>query len=211
MRHALLSILLVTTLFCKAQPTKYEKDLATAVGLFHQMSSPASYEASFQRFEILSNSNPSDWLPPYYAAIVKVKMCLSKMGNQDQLAEEGLYWVARAKKIQINDEVYCAESMANTAKMSIHPTTRWFSYESRIKHPLALAKNINPKNPRIYILQANLEYRMPGLFGGGCKNALPLAIKADKLLLAEGGNKGNLPHWGGQSVSELLKACPINK
>ena len=180
MRHTLLSIFLVTTLLGNAQPTKYEKDLATAVALFYQMSSAASYEAAFKRFEILSNTNTSDWLPPYYAAIVKVKMCLSKMGNQDQLAEEGLYWIARTKKIQINDEVYCAESMANTAKMSVHPTVRWFAYENKIKHPLELAKNINPKNPRIYILQANLAYRIPSLFGGGCKVALPLAKKAEK-------------------------------
>ena len=132
------------------------------------------------------------------------------MGNQDQLAEECLYWIARTKKIQINDEVYCAESMANTAKMSVHPTVRWFAYENKIKHPLELAKNINPKNPRIYILQANLAYRIPSLFGGGCKVALPLAKKAEKLLLEEGINTGNMPHWGVQSVRDLLKACPVN-
>jgi len=210
MRQALLCIFLVTSLFCNAQPAKYEKDLATAISLFYQMSSAASYEAVFKKFETLSNTNPNDWLPPYYASIVKTKMCLSKMGNGDQLADEGLYWIERCKKIQVNDEVYCAESMANTAKMSVRPTVRWFSYENKIKHSLELAKKINPKNPRIYILQANLEYRIPGLFGGGCKTALPLAIKAEKFLLEEGVNRGNMPHWGVQSVRDLLKACPIN-
>ena len=35
----------------------YEKDLATAVALFYQMSSAASYEAAFKRFEILNSRN----------------------------------------------------------------------------------------------------------------------------------------------------------
>ena len=209
MRQVLLYILLITTLTSSAQPSKYEKDLTTAVVSFYQMTTVESYELAFKRFELISNTNPNDWIPAYYASMIKIKMCLSKMGDQEQLADAGLYWIAKCKKIQLNDEVYCAESMAYTAKMSIRPTARWLLYENKIKAPLELAKKINPKNPRIYTLQANLVYRMPSLFGGGCKAALPLAKKAEKLLLEQGTPISNLPHWGGQAIRELLKACPL--
>lgn len=209
MRQSLFFIFLMSTLVSTAQPTKYEKDLTAAVTLFYQMSSKESYEIAFKKFELLSNANTTDWIPPYYASLIKVKMCLSKMGVEEQLADEGLYWMQRSKKIQVNDEVYCAESMAYTAKMSIHPMVRWLVYENKIKAPLELAKKINPKNPRIYILQANLEYKIPSLLGGGCKAALPIAKKAQKLLLEEGLPMDNMPHWGGQSIRDLLKACPI--
>ena len=55
-------------------------------------------------------------------------------------------------------------------------------YEDKIKNPLRLAKKINPKNPRIYLLEANIQQKLPFIFGGGCKSTKPLIQQAERLL-----------------------------
>lgn len=209
MKYLLLFIFLSFSVHCIAQDMSYEKELSDAVRYFNKIDKEEQFEIAFKKFERLSNAHPKEWLAPYYAAILKSKMCISKMDNPDVLADEALYWIGKCKTIQVNDEILCAESMANTAKMSVHPSFRWLKYEDRIKHPLQLAKKINPSNPRIYVLEANLEFKMPGIFGGGCKKALSIARKAEKLLTEQGVRANNLPHWGMQSIQVLYKSCPL--
>lgn len=207
MKYCLLIILLCSSILAHSQLNKYETGLTSATEFFYRMQSKEEHELAFNKFELLSNAYPNEWLPPYYAAIVKARMSILKLGDRDAIADEAISWVARAKKIQINDEILCAESLANSAKMSISPMRRWLSYESRIQQPLKAAKKINPNNPRIYILEATILHHLPGLFGGGCKGALPIAKKAEKLLEEQGSNRGNLPRWGQKSVKDILKSC----
>lgn len=209
MRFLLLTILLSIGVYAAAQDVNYEKELTDAVRYFNKIEKEEQFIIAFKKFERLSNQYTRDWLAPYYAAILKSKMCISKMGDVDLLADEALQWIEKCKMIQVNDEILCAESMANTAKMSVHPSFRWLKYEDRIKRPLQLAKKINPSNPRIYVLEANLEFKIPVLFGGGCKKALPIARKAEKLLLEQGIRANNLPYWGMQSIKALYVSCPF--
>lgn len=206
MRYLFLILAMQFVYGVNGQAIKYELGLATAVEHFYKMQSKEEHEITFNKFEALSNAYPNEWLPAYYASIVKARMSLLKMGDRDLIADEAISWVARSKKNQVNDEVLCAESLANSAKMSISPMRRWFSYESRIKTPLTLAKKINPHNPRIYVLEATMQHHLPSLFGGGCKAAIPIAKKAEKLL-EEQGNRGNLPRWGIKSIKDILNAC----
>lgn len=207
MKYCFLMFLLCSSILAHTQPNKYETGLSSATELFYRMQTKEDHELAFNKFELLSNAHPHEWLPPYYASIVKARMSIMKLGDREEIADEAINWVAKAKKIQINDEILCAESLANSAKMSISPMRRWLSYESRIKHPLKLAKKVNPNNPRIYVLEATILHHLPGLFGGGCKGALPIAKKAEKLLDEQGGNRGNLPRWGIKSIKDIIKTC----
>ncbi|MEY3874050.1 MAG: hypothetical protein RL363_771 [Bacteroidota bacterium] len=207
MKYCLLILLFCSSLLAHSQPNKYETGLSAATELFYRMQSKEDHELAFNKFELLSNAYPHEWLPPYYASIVKARMSILQLGDREAIADEAIVWVARSKKIQINDEILCAESLANSAKMSISPMRRWLAYESRIKHPLKAAKKINPNNPRIYVLESTISHHLPGLFGGGCKGALPIAKKAEKLLEEQGTHRGNLPRWGIKSIKDILKAC----
>jgi len=208
MRYVLLLLLLSQTSF--AQNPKYEKELAAAISCLNQNCSTIQLESAFKKLEQISNENPKEWLPPYYAAMMRIRQSLFNSTDADALADQAIIWVNKSKSIQVNDEVLCLECMAYSAKMSIHPTRRWLAYEGRIKAPLEAAKKINPKNPRIYILEANIAYHVPALFGGGCKQAMPIAQKAAHLLTAQGVRPGNLPSWGAQKIQEVLAGCKYN-
>jgi hypothetical protein len=209
MKNLLVLFVLLLQLPLQAQSPNQAKVLESAVMQFNQANNPNSYKQLYLQFEQLYSVDKTNWLIPYYAGMTKSIMCLLKMGDRDALANDALLWVARAKAIEVNDEIYCAESLAYTAKMSVNPALRWFTYEGKIKNTLSLAKKLNPSNPRAYILEANIQQKLPFIFGGGCKSAKPLIQKAE--LFISNQNKANSiePSWGIQSLVKLKKACPF--
>ncbi len=191
----------------QAQVNSTNKTLETAVMQFNQGNKNLNYQELYLQFEQLYAVNKTNWLIPYYAGMTRSIMCLLKMGDKDALANDALLWVGRAKSIMANDEVYCAESLAYTAKMSVNPLLRWLTYEGKIKKSLSLAKKLNPNNPRAYVLEANIQQKIPYIFGGGCKSVKPLIQKAELCFNAQ--TKPNLvePSWGFQSLVQLKKVC----
>ena len=209
MKNLLVLFVLLLQLPLQAQSPNQAKVLESAVMQFNQANNPNSYKQLYLQFEQLYSVDKTNWLIPYYAGMTKSIMCLLKMGDRDALANDALLWVARAKAIEENDEIYCAESLAYTAKMSVNPALRWFTYEGKIKNTLSLAKKLNPSNPRAYILEANIQQKLPFIFGGGCKSAKPLIQKAELFISNQNRANSIEPSWGIQSLVKLKKACPF--
>lgn len=193
----------------QSQSNSFGKNLAAAVVLFDQCQTKEQYEVAFAKMEELYKQDPTAWLPPYYASIIKARMAMKKMGDSDQLADQAIQWLGMTKAIHNSDEVLCLESLVYTSKMSVNPPFRWKSYESKIKKPLDQAMALNKNNPRPFILKANLQYKMPLFFGGGCNSAKPFAAKAKEILDQQKTDFTVMPHWGRAILTELLKACPI--
>ncbi len=193
----------------QAPSANFSKKLADAVVLFDQCQTKEQYVLTFAKMEELYKQDPSAWLPPYYASIIKARMAMKKMGNTDMLADEAIRWLAITKALHNSDEVLCLESVVYTSKMSVSPTFRWNAYESKIKKPLEQAMILNKNNPRPYILKANIQYKMPAIFGGGCNSARPIAQKAKLLFEQQKTEFTVMPHWGKSSLEELIKGCPL--
>ena len=209
MKNLVVLFVLLLQLPLQAQSPNQSKVLESAVMQFNQANNPNSYKQLYLQFEQLYSVDKTNWLIPYYAGMTKSIMCLLKMGDRDALANDALLWVARAKAIEVNDEIYCAESLAYTAKMSVNPALRWLTYEGKVKNALSLAKKLNPNNPRAYLLEANIQQKLPFIFGGGCKSAKPLIQKAELFISNQNRANSIEPSWGIQSLVKLKKACPF--
>ncbi len=209
MKRLIVFFILLFQLPLQAQTSNQSKALESAVIQFNQTNSPSSYKQLYLQFEQLYSLDKTNWLIPYYAGMTKSLMCLLKMGDRDALANDALIWLARAKSIEVNDEIYCAESLAYTAKMSVNPALRWLTYEGKIKNTLSMAKKLNPNNPRAYILEANIQEKLPFIFGGGCKSAKPFIQKAELFISTQNRANSIEPSWGIQSLVKLKKACPF--
>jgi len=193
-----------------AQSANYSKNLETAVQLFDKSQTKENYESVFEKMEELFNQAPSEWLPAYYASLIKSRMAIKKMGNADELADQAIKWFFVTKSLHNSDEVLCLESLAYSAKMSVSPVFRWKAYESKINKPLENAMALNKNNPRPYILKANIQYKIPALFGGGCAAAKTMIQKAKSIYESQKDEFTVMPHWGRPLLAESLKACPIN-
>ena len=124
MKNLFVFFILLVQLQVQAQATNQSKALEAAVMQFNQATKNQAYQELYLQFEQLYAVNKTNWLIPYYAGMTRSIMCLLKMGDRDALANDALLWVGRAKSIVKNDEVYCAESLAYTAKMSVNPALR---------------------------------------------------------------------------------------
>jgi hypothetical protein len=209
MKNLFIFFILLVQLPVQAQATNQSKALEAAVMQFNQANKNQAYQELYLQFEQLYAVNKTNWLIPYYAGMTRSIMCLLKMGDRDALANDALLWVGRAKSIVKNDEIYCAESLAYTAKMSVNPALRWLVYEGKIKKALSFAKKLNPNNPRAYVLEANIQQKIPFIFGGGCKSVKPLMQKAELCFNAQTKVNSVEPSWGFQSLVQLKKACPF--
>ena len=190
-----------------AQNTAYTKKLLSAISDFDQLEQTKQFNSCFLNMEALANQNQHDWVPRYYASLLKTKMCILKYKNPDNLADEAIDWAQKAKAISLNDEILCVESLANIAKMAVSPVVRWMAYQDKIKHPLRQAKKINPFNPRVYLIEANLQYQMPKLFGGGCSQIEKIFNRADVLMSKQNMTNPLQPHWGHELLEKVRKAC----
>ena len=193
----------------KSQSSSFTKNLEAAVHLLDKCHTRDQYSAAFAKMEELHKQDPSAWLPTYYASIIKARMAMKKMGDSDQLANEAIQWLAITRALHNSDEVLCLESIVYTSKMAVNPIFRWKVYESRIKKPLEQAIALNKNNPRPYILKANLQYKMPVIFGGGCNSARPIAQKAKLAFDQHKTDFTVMPHWGRPILEDLIKACPL--
>ena len=193
----------------KSQSSSFTKNLEAAVVLLDKCQTRDQYVIAFAKMEELHKQDPSAWLPTYYASIIKARMAMKKMGDSDQLANEAIQWLTITKAKHNSDEVLCLESIVYTSKMAVNPIFRWKVYESRIKKPLEQAIALNKNNPRPYILKANLQYKMPILFGGGCNSARPIAQKAKLAFDQLKTDFTVMPHWGKPILEDLIKACPL--
>jgi hypothetical protein len=194
----------------QAQVSNFTKNLEAAVQLFDKSQTKENYELVYSTMENLSKQAPNDWLPAYYASLIKARMALKKMGNAEALADEAIQWLHYTKSKHNSDEVLCLESLVYSAKMSINPIFRWKAYEARINKPLEQAMALNKNNPRSYILKANILSKMPPLFGGGCRDAKPLIRQAKTIVDTQKEEFSIMPHWGKSLLYELVKACPID-
>jgi hypothetical protein len=200
----------LTCIGAQAQFNSYVKNLEAAVQLFDKSQTKENYELVYSKMEEISKQAPNEWLPAYYASIIKARMALKKMGNPDALADQAIQWLNYTKSKHNSDEVLCLESLVYSSKMSINPVFRWKAYEARINKPLEQAMALNKNNPRSYILKANIIYKMPILFGGGCADARPLIQKAKIIFDTQKEEFNIMPHWGRPLLNDLMKACPID-
>jgi hypothetical protein len=56
-------------------------------------------------------------------------------------------------------------------------------------------------------LEANIQQKLPFIFGGGCKSVKPLIQKAELCFNAQTKVSSVEPSWGIQSLILLKKAC----
>lgn len=194
-----------------AQVPSYQKNMEVAVLYFDQCQTKEQYQTAMLKMQELHQVNPKEWLPPYYIALINSRLCMKKMvENLDDIADEAIAWAIKAQQLHHSDEVLCAVSLAYTAKMSINPTLRWLSYEKKIKTPLEQAIQLNKNNPRAFTLKASLQYKIPLLLGGGCKQATSYAMTAKNIFDRQKNEFTIYPHWGRPILNEILKACLID-
>lgn len=207
-------LFLLLVLYCSinfSSANDYQKELGKSIEALLQVDdNPEEYLALAHKFEALSKTKEKEWLPLYYAALSNVWATFSddNKAHTDSILDHCTSLLERAEELSGDkSELLCLHSLVASAKIMVDPRTRGMKYAAQSSGFLDNAQKANPNNPRVYFVKAQSLIFTPEMFGGGCKNAKPLADEAFEKYQTFKPKSAFAPNWGLSECVELQKEC----
>lgn len=197
------------TFSASAQSEQYEGAMKQQLSL---LDSASTYSANGMQqlantFERIAEAEKTQWLPYYYAAYCRVNEAYMAKDKSkvDGLADKALVNIEKAQALKGKDsEISCIQSMISSARIGVDPMTRGMKYGPESGAYLEEAKQLNPENPRVYMLQGQSLLYTPEAFGGSktkAKETFELALKKFAAFKPE---SALAPNWGEHYVKQLI-------
>src|SRR5690606_26994121 len=163
------------TMIIFGQNEKYVKAMEQKIAALDTTRNTVALQGLANDFERIAIAEKTEWLPFYYAALANVNMGYSMMENAmggdaskiDPVSDkaEALLKQAEALKKE-NSELYVVKKMINSLRMIVDPQNRFMQYGPLAQQALDKARQLNPDNPRIYLLEGQDKFYTPEQFGG---------------------------------------------
>jgi len=193
------------TMIIFGQNEKYSTAMEQKIAALDTTRDPVALQELANGFERIAMAEKNEWLPFYYAALANVNMGYSMMDNAmsgdaskiDPVADkaEALLNQAEALKKE-NSELYVVKKMINSLRMIVDPQNRFMQYGPLAQQALDKAKQLNPDNPRIYILEGQDKFFTPAEYGGSkteAKKLFETALQKFEIYKLENPLE---PNWG---------------
>ena len=183
-----------------SQSEKFIKAMEEKVALVNTAASMENWQDLANSFERIGEAEKEQWLPYYYAALSRVMMGYMISNGQtggfadktDPEADKAEELLNKALALtKENSEIWCVKKMIATLRMTADPMTRFQTYGMAASDALQKAKQLDPQNPRVYLLEGQDKFYTPEQFGGSKTEA--------KLLFEESVKK----HESFKSVSSI--------
>jgi hypothetical protein len=183
-----------------------EKNLAA----FKEAKTADDYIQSANAFERIASAEKEEWLPNYYASM---SYLLAGSQQQDKLKMDEFYdkamvLVDKAADIsKENSEILALKAWVTSMKISVDPMTRGQELGMQSGMLTATAMNLDPSNPRPYMLKGIGTMYTPEQFGGGKGKALPILETALEKYKTFKPKNSIMPNWGEDKAREALEEC----
>lgn len=215
MKRILLSLMLCGSIAAvNAQDnSKYEAAMKKNISLIDsahvksQQGDFSGFETEANTFERIGAAEKDKWQPYYYAAYCQVMEALFTKDRDkvDGWADKASVNVDKAEAFAPNNsELICLKSLIATSRISVDPMTRGAQYGPESATLLVKAKELNPENPRVYMLQGQGLYFTPEQFGGDKQKAKQLFEVALQKFAAFKPATSVDPTWGEAYTKGLL-------
>ena len=204
----ILSLVLVNTFFTAfSQSDKFVGAMTGALEQMKTAKTPEENAAVAAKFERIGDAEKTQWLPYYYAALIKARIAFEAK-DKDKAADEATALLDKAEALEKNNsEIFCVRATICYGHMMVDPMNRWMQYGAEATKNLEASKKADATNPRPVLLQANSLKNTPEQFGGGCATAKPVAEKAAKLLADFKPASPLHPNWGKEMADQILESC----
>lgn len=198
-----------------AQSEKYIKAMEAKVGFLDSNNSADSWKELANSFERIADAEKTQWMPYYYASFCNVMAGYSSMPQDgsmgdnsaiaDPYADKAESLLDKAIAINTNStEIYCVKKMVHSLRMMGNPMARYMTESPKAAEALSKAKELNPGNPRVYILEAQDKFYTPEQFGGSKTEAKILFEKAQGLFSSYKIESSIAPNWGLSQIAYFL-------
>jgi hypothetical protein len=215
-------IFLLFTLFVSfhfsgiAQSDKYIKAMEVNVSQVEQARTVEKWQELANSFERIGEAEKEQWLPYYYAALSRVMMGTMMANGQqggfadktDPEADKAEQLLAKATALtKENSEIWCIRKMIATLRMMADPMTRYQTYGMAASEALQKAKQLDPQNPRTYLLEGQDKFYTPEQFGGSKTEAKLLFEESIKKQESFKPLSSIHPGWGMGQAKYFYSLC----
>ncbi len=172
--------------------------------------SPEGLNELANSFERIANAEKTQWLPFYYAALCRVNIAnlyfqLQKPDQIDLVLDKAEPLMNAALALETsNSELMLLKKMYNSGRMMADPMNRYMSFGMDAQSALETAKSLDPKNPRVYLMEGIDKYFTPEQYGGSKAEGKKLFEEAERLFKEFQPKSTIHPTWGKPMVNYFL-------
>lgn len=196
-------------------PDKFVKAMESKIAGVDTVISVQGLTELANAFERIADAEKNQWLAYYYAALCNVRaglmstqgldMMAAKTDKTDPYADKAEKLINKAEELmKKNSEIFIVKKLIASLRMMGDPMNRYMTYGPEAQAMLDEAKQLNPDNPRIYILEAQDKFYTPEQFGGSKEEAKVLFEKAQQLYNSFKPETSIHPNWGKSQVEYFL-------
>lgn len=174
----------------------------------------ANYEQSqavTNGFLRIAEASATEWLPLYYAALLKTEAAFRFDIDKDESFDEALELMKKAESIAPNNsEITALQGYIMMGKISLDPGSRGQSMSPQAMQLFGKAINLDRENPRAVSLMSQMELGMSEFFGSGPEKACGMARMSMELFSKEEAKVTDeyiLPTWGKNQAEQVISKC----
>ncbi len=194
-----------------ASGQNYQQAMGSALGEFAQAKTVEDFRNAGNKFVMIANAEPAEWLPLYHHAHCYIMMSFFERTNpekRDGYLDEAAISIDKMVELAPDQsEVFVMQGLLYSARLMIDPMTRGQQYSAMSAQSIGRALGIEPVNPRARYMQIANEMGTAQFFGNDISASCE---KAQKLFdeWADYTVKSSFhPQWGREQVAEVLRQC----
>lgn len=191
-----------------AQSEKYVNAMKGNIAQLDSAMMKGNMSELANNFERIGDAEKTQWLPYYYASYCYVMNAYTETDKSktDGIADKADALIKKAEQIagKENSETCVIKSMIASSHMMVDPQARWQQYGQVSTSEITKAKQLDPTNPRVVILEGQTKFFTPESFGGGKAPAKELFTKAMQMFDTFKPQSELYPSWGKSAIQYFL-------
>jgi hypothetical protein len=192
----------------------YQQIMGKTLGEFAQAQTVEDFRNAGNKFMMIANAEPGEWLPLYYHAHSYIMMSFVERANpekRDDYLDEAAISVKKMVDLAPEEsEVFVMQGLLYSARLMIDPMNRGQQYSAMSAQSIGRALGIESDNPRARYMQIANEMGTAQFFGS---DVTASCTKAQKLFEDWDNYQAKSaihPRWGKEQVAEVIKQCSSN-
>ena len=208
-----LIILACLSLTALATDDPYSKAMKEGLQMLSEAQGPQDYLAAANKFSRIADNEKDKWYPAYYASyamtiVAAIEQDPSKKDTDLDAAQD---YLERAESVDHNEaEVLILQGFIYMIRIGVDPANRGQQYSGMSATSLQKAKKLEPENPRVLHMLAQLSFGTAQFFGSDTSEACGINDQAIEKFnsLDETVNEDPFaPKWGKEMAEQFKARC----
>lgn len=172
--------------------------------------SPETFTSAAQTFDRIGKVEQGEWLPQYYAAFCYIRAAFAEgdVTTREKYLTQAVEHVNAGLENEDNSELQTLLGYAKMGQITVDPMTRGPQLTPEVMQALGKAIQMNPDNPRAYMVMGQMKLGTARFFGKGEEEACGYITRALELFGTEEVPEGSMqPAWGQHYTTQLAGTC----